>query len=75
MNLDPRSKPSDGFPAVVLLDTTSFCNMKCSMCVHQFMQRPKGFMPWELFTKIVDEIAVERTDARVWMVFFGDPFV
>ena len=45
------------------------------MCFHQHMERPKGFMPWETFTKCVDEIAAVRKDARVWMVFFGEPFV
>jgi radical SAM protein with 4Fe4S-binding SPASM domain len=29
-------------------------------------------MPWPLFQKIVDEIAVENPSARVWMVFFGE---
>ncbi|MBI3924623.1 MAG: radical SAM protein [Armatimonadetes bacterium] len=60
------------FPRVVLIDTVSFCNLRCSMCVHKEMTRPRGYMSWELFTKIVDEIAVENPAARVWMVFFGE---
>jgi len=63
------------FPKVIPIDTVSCCNLKCSMCFHKNMKRKKGFMPWELFTKIIDEIAVEDKNARIWMVFFGEPFV
>ena len=70
-----RLEESGGFPKVVLIDTVSFCNLKCSMCVHQDMLRPRGYMSWELFAKIVDEIAIEQPDARVWMVFFGEALI
>jgi MoaA/NifB/PqqE/SkfB family radical SAM enzyme len=45
------------------------------MCVHPEMTREKGVMSWQLFTKIIDEVAVEDKNARVWMVFFGEPFI
>lgn len=60
------------FPKVVLIDTVSFCNLECSMCVHKDMTRTHGYMSEPLFEKIIDEIAVENPDARVWMVFFGE---
>jgi radical SAM protein with 4Fe4S-binding SPASM domain len=60
------------FPRVVLIDTVSFCNLRCSMCVHQEMTRKKGVMAWPLFTKIIDEIAEVDKNIRVWMVFFGE---
>lgn len=63
------------FPKVILIDTISYCNLKCSMCVHDQMTRPKGIMPWSLFTKIIDEIAAENKNARVWMVFFGEALI
>ena len=70
-----RLTDSGEFPKVVLIDTVSFCNLKCSMCVHKDMTRKKGIMSWDLFTKIIDEIAKNNKDTRIWMVFFGDPFV
>lgn len=70
-----RLKDSGDFPKVILIDTVSFCNLACSMCVHPAMTRKKGVMSWDLFTKIIDEVAAENKDARVWMVFFGEPFV
>jgi radical SAM protein with 4Fe4S-binding SPASM domain len=36
------------------------------------MKRRKGIMPWNLFTKIVDEIAETDKNVRVWMIFFGE---
>jgi len=63
------------FPNVALIDTVSYCNLRCSMCVHKHMTRKKGIMKWELLTKIIDEIAENNKNTRVWMVFFGDPFV
>lgn len=70
-----RLADSGDFPKVVLIDTVSFCNLACSMCVHPEMTREKGVMTWELFTKIIDEVAAEDKNARVWMVFFGEPLI
>ena len=70
-----RLSESNNFPKVVLIDTVSYCNLQCSMCVHSNMTREKGAMKWELFTKIIDEIASENKDARIWMVFFGEPLI
>ncbi len=60
------------FPKVILIDTISYCNLKCAMCVHKEMKRKKGIMAWNLFTKIIDEISEEDKGVRVWMVFFGE---
>lgn len=70
-----RLQDAGDFPRVVLIDTVSYCNLRCSMCVHKEMTREKGIIRWPLFTKIVDEIAATDKDVRVWMVFFGDPFI
>jgi radical SAM protein with 4Fe4S-binding SPASM domain len=67
-----RLDEAGNFPKVVLIDTISYCNLKCTMCVHKEMKRKKGIMPWNLFTKIIDEIAEVENTARVWMVFFGE---
>lgn len=72
---EERLKDADGFPKVVLIDTVSYCNLKCSMCVHKDMTRKKGIIPWGLFTKIIDEIAETDKNTRVWMVFFGEALI
>ncbi len=70
-----RIVDSGSFPKVILLDTCSYCNLRCCMCFHHQMKRKKGVMSWELFTKIIDEVASEDRCVRIWMVFFGEPFV
>jgi len=70
-----RIVESKDFPKVVLIDTISYCNLRCSMCVHKDMQRKKGIMSFALFKKIIDEIAKENKDTRVWMVFFGEALI
>ncbi len=63
------------FPQTILVDTVSFCNLRCSMCPHVKMKRRKGRMEWSLFQKIVDEIAATRPQTRVWLVFFGEALI
>lgn len=70
-----RMKDTGDFPRVILIDTVSFCDLRCSMCVHKEMKRKKGSMPWKLFAKIIDEIAAVDKDVRVWMVFFGEALI
>lgn len=70
-----RLEDAGAFPKVVLLDTVSYCNLLCSMCVHKEMTRTKGLMPWGLFTKIINEIAETDKNVRVWMVFFGEALI
>lgn len=63
------------FPKSILIDTVSCCNLKCSMCFHKNMKRKRGFMPFDLYKKIIDEIVEVDKTTRVWNVFFGDPYV
>jgi len=70
-----RLDDAGGFPRVVLIDTISHCDLQCSMCVHTTMTRARGIMKWELFTKIIDEIASTDPSIRVWMVFFGEALI
>ena len=70
-----RLEDAGNFPRVVLLDTVSFCNLKCSMCVHKEMTRKRGIMPWNLFRRIIDDVAEADNTVRVWMVFFGEALI
>ena len=47
------------FPDRVYLESTNVCNLDCIMCptgMH-IDTRPKGYLDWDLFTAVVDEIA------------------
>jgi pyruvate-formate lyase-activating enzyme len=72
-----RTDECPEFPKVVLIDNCSACNLRCSMCDHRNITRYRKIqqMPFSLYKKIIDEIAVENPSARVWLIFFGDPFL
>jgi len=65
------------FPAVILIDNCSACNLKCSMCDHENIKKYRKIqiMDFTLYTKLIDEIARENPGVRVWQIFFGDPFL
>lgn len=47
------------FPDRVYLESTNICNLDCIMCptgLH-IDTRPKGFIEWDLYTAVIDEIA------------------
>ena len=47
------------FPDRVYVESTNVCNLDCIMCptgMH-IDTRPKGYMEWDLYTAIIDEIA------------------
>ena len=72
-----RVTEASDFPLVVLIDNCSACNLNCSMCDHHNIRnyRKIQVMDIGLYHRIIDEIARERPDARVWEIFFGDPFL
>ena len=63
------------FPNTVLLDTCPFCNLHCSFCPHDRTTRPKAFMDWQLYKKIIDEIAEKNPYVHVYMVFSGEGLI
>lgn len=63
------------FPSTIVIDTVSLCNLRCSMCMTKDSTRKKGFMDWNLYTKIIDEIAQENKNTRIFMSFSGEPLV
>lgn len=48
----------DRYPFKFRIEPTNHCNLKCKLCVQSnwLKGRKKGFMKWNLFKKIVDEI-------------------
>ncbi|OGW47897.1 MAG: hypothetical protein A2Y66_00730 [Nitrospirae bacterium RBG_13_41_22] len=69
----------DNFPFQVLMETTSACNLRCVMCARESAFKSGrfkiGLMKRELAIKIIDEIADEAPDTRLWLCFFGEPLM
>jgi MoaA/NifB/PqqE/SkfB family radical SAM enzyme len=63
------------FPTQVLIESTSFCNLRCAMCARNFNPRKFGVMDEALARKVIDEIAREAPDTRIWFCYFGEPLI
>lgn len=63
------------FPRKFAVEICAECNLHCSMCHHPFMRRPKGEMPFPLWKKCADEIAVVAPDTECWFSFCGEPLL
>jgi len=63
------------YPDRMYLESTNVCNLGCVMCPNGMglLSRPKGYMEYDLFTRIVDEMAphVQTTTLHIW----GEPLL
>ena len=63
------------FPTDLLVETTAECNLSCVMCPQQNLSRPRGRMAYDLWTRIVDEVAEVSPETRLWPAFMGEPLL
>ena len=63
------------FPSRFAVELCADCNLRCAMCHHEQMCRPKGVMPFELWRKCADEIATVAPKTEVWFSFCGEPLM
>jgi len=72
-----RSKLVDNsFPPEVWIENTNHCNATCVMCPREKLTRAHGVMRFELFEKIIKEIAVHNTQVmRVHLHNYGEPLI
>jgi len=63
------------YPDRMYLESTNACNLRCIMCPTGcgLAKRKKGFLDWDLFRQIVDEMAphVSMTTLHIW----GEPLL
>lgn len=61
------------FPPVISIETTNFCNARCSICPYPSMKRKKGFMKPQVFEKIANELKTHRKHIQtVFLSGFGE---
>jgi len=61
------------FPVDVIVEVTRYCNLKCIMCPYPTLKRSQGNMKFDIFKKIVDEVAHESPKSRIWLAIMGEP--
>lgn len=63
------------FPPQLVVENTSYCNIKCIHCSHKEMTRPQGHMERWLWDKIVEEVGRESPECEVWPTFYGEALI
>jgi len=48
------------FPIELAIELTNYCNLRCIMCPVPLMKRKRGYMPREIFTKIINEVSEQH---------------
>jgi radical SAM protein with 4Fe4S-binding SPASM domain len=61
-------------PLIAIVELTNNCNAHCSMCDRQTMTRKAGFIDWDLYRAIIDQIVRFRI-RRVNLNRFGEPLL
>ena len=61
------------FPLIIDIEVTNACNMDCLVCTRQVMTRKTGFMDWNLYKKIIDEVSIHN--AAIRLIRFGEPLL
>jgi len=61
-------------PPFVHIETTNWCNARCTMCSYPQMQRPKGYMSPALFTKVLGDCRALGV-RNVNLQFLGEPLL
>lgn len=67
-------EPKEGFPSRVLLELTSRCNQRCSMCPSKHLTRPRCDMPLDVIERCLDEMSAHGV-AGVWLYYVGEPMM
>lgn len=73
----PNAYPGEA-AAIYFVETLSECNLQCGLCAfgsRELFKRDKGMMNLELFTKIVDKIAIESPHAKVSPYHHSEPML
>ena len=59
-----------GYPEVFNIELTNSCPMKCIMCPRKYMKRKVGFMKFDLYQKIIDQL--KGYTYAIWLHHFGE---
>src|SRR4051794_35040359 len=68
-----RTEKSTCLPICLTIETTSICNLKCTMCPYPIMTRRHQHMPFALFEKIIGEAKYFVEFAILHL--FGEPLL
>lgn len=74
-----KSKLSWSYPIIVpykvgniYIEPTNRCNLRCIMCPHSKLKMKEGFIDWDLFLKIVDDVSSYNPNAFIQLFYVGE---
>lgn len=74
-----KSKLSWSYPRVVpykvgniYIEPTNYCNLRCIMCPHSKVKMKEGFMEWDLFQKIADDVSSYNPNSFIQLFYVGE---
>lgn len=59
-------------PSWVTVEPTNLCNLHCEFCSWDKLKRPKGFLSYERFCYLIEQIPTLK---RIALFFMGEPFL
>ena len=62
-------------PYSLSIEATAYCNLRCRMCANRKLKRKKGYMEFDLYKKIIDEVTSVSTDFNLWLNGYGESFL
>lgn len=63
------------FPAQLVIENTSYCNLLCIHCSHKEMIRPQRHMDRALWDKIATEVGALSPECELWPTFYGEALI
>lgn len=60
------------FPLLVIVESTNICNLSCIMCPSSIQSRERGVMSFDIWKKIVDEVAEKSPESTIWPAIMGE---
>jgi pyruvate-formate lyase-activating enzyme len=70
-----RTLQPSAFPKKFAVELCADCNLRCSMCHHPQMRRPKGVMPMALWERCAAQVADAAPATDCWFSFCGEPLL
>jgi len=63
-------------PDEIIIEPTNVCNLKCPVCPTTFgMKRKRGFLKFEVFKNIIDDLKPYKKKPQISMNFAGEPML
>jgi len=71
----PHYRYSLPLPSVLMIENTNHCNAECVMCPRDTLSRPRGFMDFGLFEKIIGDVSGAKRKPITHLHGFGEPLL